>query len=144
MKIFTALLFLCLMSCSDSNLKKDLAFANSKVSELESNMKELLDEDSGKITHLVFFDVKEGMVEELSQMIKGLEKIDVLKNLEYGPFMDLDDPRGMKQFDLVMEMSFASEKDYERYQSDPVHLKLKEAVKSMLDSPPVTYDYLRN
>jgi len=143
---------LLLTSCSGPDLqaeltqvKADLQQTQTALSDAQKALAEVQQEDSGTITHLVFFKLKsQDLVPDCIQAIKKVDDIPEVKDLEVGPFKDLGDPRAMSEFGVVMEMSFDSEQDYRIYQAHPIHLALKEAVKPILAGPPVTYDYQRN
>ena len=98
-----------------------------------------------QLVHLVYFQLKEGATkstqQQLIEEIKTLAAIDVLQDLEVGTFQELGDQRAMDQFGVMMQMRFNSEADYKIYQTHPIHLQLREKVKSILGGPPVTYDY---
>ena len=73
--------------------------------------------------------------------LQKLDDIEVVNDFEVGSFANLNDPRAMSDFELVMQMSFESEADYRKYQSHPHHLQLKKEIGGFLNGPPVTYDY---
>ncbi len=146
MRIYSFFFFLLfLTACSDQNLqtqvnqlKSDLETAQSTIENLQTQI-----EPEGDLVHVVFFKTKpDADLNALGAAIEKLASIKEVKDLQYGSFEDLGDARAL-DFDLMMEMSFDSEADYKIYQAHPVHLQLKEAVKSFLAGPPATYDYLK-
>ena len=95
-----------------------------------------------RLVHLVWFKMKEGF--DHDAFVKKLQKLDdieVVNDFEVGNFANLEDPRAMSDFELVLQMSFESEADYRKYQSHPLHLQLKKEIGGFLNGPPVTYDY---
>lgn len=96
----------------------------------------------GSISHIVFLKLntdadKDKVIEE----IKKISEIDVLHDLEVGLFIDLGDARALSGYDLAFSMNFKNESDYHIYQTDTLHLQLKESLKELLAGPPVTYDF---
>lgn len=135
MRVFVHLLLLfLLLSCSDTNLKKDLEVATTALAETEARLAaaqealtKLKAEESGTFTHLVFFTLKPNVdVSLIVEKIRKIEAIEEVKDLELGPFKNVNDPRALSQYSFVFEMSFDDEKAYERYQVHPLHVQLKE------------------
>ena len=96
----------------------------------------------GDLVHTVYFSVKEGKADSLLSACKQIQSIPVVHNFEVGSFKDLDDPRALTQYGIVMQMHFKDTSDYYLYQSHPIHLKLKQQVGSMLLGPPATHDFI--
>ena len=95
-----------------------------------------------KIIHLVFFKTKNvGSRDSLVHALSQLKSIQSINELHVGRFKDLGDPRAMAAYDLVLYTSFSDSLAYSKYQSHELHLGLKDATKSFLAAPPVTYDY---
>ena len=95
-----------------------------------------------RLVHLVWFKLKPNTDRgDFIQRLKKLDKIDPVRNFEVGQFADLQDPRAMSDFQVAIQMAFNSEKDYQTYQSHPIHLDLKARIGDYLAGPPVTYDY---
>ena len=144
------LLYLILLSfllgCSNGAIQEalhkaeeELAAAKNTIVELESQI-----EPEGQLVHIVFFQLKpEADQAALIAEIKKLEAIDVVKDLEVGPFEDLGDGRALSHYQIMMEMSFDDAAAYKRYQAHPIHLALKESSKAYLAGPPATYDYVK-
>lgn len=132
-------------SCGNSNqdeltaLQGELAKATETINELKSQM-----EPEGELVHLVFFKLKpEANTQELIDEIKKLETISEVKDLEVGPFEDLEDARALDEYGLMMQMSFDDKAAYQVYQSHPTHLALREKAMGFLAGPPVTYDFFK-
>ena len=95
-----------------------------------------------RLVHLVWFKLKPDTDRAgFIQRLKKLDEIDPVLNFEVGQFADLQDPRAMSDFQVAMQMAFKNEKDYQTYQSHPIHLDLKKRIGNDLAGPPVTYDY---
>jgi len=99
----------------------------------------------GRLVHTVYFDLKEDLTEAekdtFYQEIETLHKIPVVKGLVYGDFADLKDKRAMSEYELVMQMHFTNEKEFQEYQAHPLHLALKKTCGAFLSRPPVTHDF---
>ena len=114
----------------------------------EALLRQTIDKPSGQpdLVHIVWFklkdDIQQNGVEELIKKIDKLKEIPEVHALEVGRFHDLEDPRAMSEFGLVMSMRFETDQDYRAYQAHPIHVELKTLVKDYLSGPPVTYDYL--
>lgn len=135
-----------LLSCGNKDYEKELERMENELAKAKSTIKNLESEieEEGELIHIVFFDVKkDANLEEVHTEMKKLEGIDVVKDLQYGSFEDLDDDRALSEYNYVLEMSFDGEKEYQQYQAHPIHFALKENVKSFLLAPPATYDYVK-
>lgn len=152
MRNISLLLFLfSLIGCSSSATHKELEEVKSELEKTRSllastqqELKALKEDESGQFTHIVFFKVKSGADQEaLIAEIKRLEAIEGVKDLEVGPFKNLDDPRALLDYHMMMEMSFDNVEAYKKYQAHPIHLTLKENTKDFMSGPPATYDYTR-
>jgi len=117
---------------------------NKRLLEVSEKLAE--DTQAGDLIHLVYFNTKPDLsseqLENFEKEILKLKTIPFLKDLEIGTFEDLNDPRAMNDFSLLMQMRFSNTSEYRDYQEHPAHLKLKEVAASYLAAPPVTYDYL--
>jgi len=122
-----------------SKIKDELNTAKSTIENLKSQI-----EPEGNLVHIVFFKTKpKADLAALGRAIKKLEGIEVVKDLQYGAFENLEDQRALSNYTMMMEMSFDNKSDYQTYQKHAIHLKLKEEVKSFLAAPPATYDYIK-
>lgn len=140
------LLIFCLASCSNSALQKEMDKVKSELKLAKATIEDIKIqiEPEGKLVHFVFFKLKPDTDElALIEEIKKLESIEVVKDLQVGPFENLDDDRALDQFGLVMEMSFDNADTYKVYQTHPIHLALREKAKPFLAGPPATYDYIK-
>lgn len=139
------------LACTNPNLETDLAETKAALQKSQADLAETqqalatLGEDAaGSLGHIVFFKLKPDVdVEAFIREIKKLEAIDGLQDLEVGPFKDLGDARALADFSMLMEMTFDDVAAYEKYQTHPVHLALKEKTKAFLAGPPVTYDFIK-
>ncbi len=134
------------ISCSDAALKEelnktkaDLKAAQTTISELKTQI-----EPEGELVHIVLFRLKSDADQaRLVSEVMKLEGIEGLMDLQVGPFEDLGDKRALSEYAMIMEMSFENKAAYQKYQAHPLHLTLKENLKSLMASPPATYDYLK-
>lgn len=150
MKHLALSIFLIFISCDQAikpnNENKEMAdeLLQKSLLEARNQLEQFQYEDSGTITHIVFFDLKpEANKEAFINELTKVSEIDEVLDFDYGSFKNLNDARAMQEFELVMEMSFQSEAAYKAYQDHPIHMQLKSNVKDYLNAPPVTYDYLR-
>ena len=101
--------------------------------------------DSGKIFHLVFFDLKDDIsnleMDSLISRLEELSKIESVGTLSFGPYADMNDERALKEFDVCLQMTFESKEAYQHYQNHPLHLELKSSLKPLLKSVPRSYDF---
>lgn len=97
------------------------------------------------IRHLVFFDLVDSLgqqeLDNFFMALRDLEHIESVQSYMYGPYEEMDDPRSMRQYDAMLEMTFLSKEDYLAYQKDSIHLALKQNVAKMLKGAPVSYDF---
>ncbi|MFK7810504.1 MAG: Dabb family protein [Saprospiraceae bacterium] len=126
-----------------------------KINELETNLAKVKNElaehkslKNNDLVHIVYLDLKKEITvedkEKLMVAIRKLSEIPEVKNLELGSFKPLNDPRALSAFEVVFQMEFKDEKDYQIYQAHETHLALKTIAKDFVAGPPVTYDYLKN
>ncbi len=149
MRLFILLLIILLTSCANATLESELAVTKSALINTEAALKDanqqladLQKAETGQLVHVVFFKVKEGTEADMITAIKKLEGIPVVKDLEVGTFENLNDPRALAEYNLMMEMSFTDKVAYEIYQKHPLHIALKENTKSFMVGPPATYDFI--
>lgn len=132
------------MACNNHGPHVEIEKAKAELAQAQLKIKKLTEEESGRITHIVFFNLKADADENsFISEIKKLNEINEVKDLEVGPYKDLGDSRAMNEFDVVMEMSFKDEAAYRNYQAHPIHKNLKNFAKGSLESAPVTYDYTK-
>lgn len=94
------------------------------------------------LEHIVLINLKEdSLVQEFYAEAKKLKKISCVKKFEFGIYEDLDDPKALADYDIIMKLSFDHEKDFREYQEHPIHKSSKEATKHLLGAPPVSYHY---
>jgi len=135
-----------LSSCSDSALQKELTSVQQELEASTPSVKKLQDqiEEEGELVHVVLFKLKSAADQGfLIKEVKKLEAIDEVKDLEVGFFENLEDPRALTEYGMMMEMSFDNVADYKTYQAHPLHLALKENIKAFMAGPPATYDYVK-
>ncbi len=142
MKPLLLLTLLMLTACTSS--KHEHQEQTQKVNLLLEEISSLKNEQTGRLTHIVYFDLKDEINEELFfNEIEKLSGIKEVKDFNYGLFKDLKDTRALSQYDAVMEMSFENLETYEVYKFHPTHLSVREQLKSMLAAPPATYDFMK-
>ena len=143
--LFFSFLFVC---CQNPNeqLQKELTETKSKLESAEKVIAELNKPKTGFLVHEVYFNLKDDLTVEQQQTflndIKKLKDISVVKNLKVGNFENLNDPRALKDYEMVMTMEFKDKKAYAEYQSHAIHLALKKAAGEILEAPPATYDFI--
>jgi len=141
------LLLFFLSSCSDTAVQEELSKTKVALKEAYTTIDQLKNqiEPEGELVHLVFFKTKPDVdLKSLFVAIEKLKEIEVVKDLQVGPFENLGDQRALSEYTVLMEMSFDHKAAYEKYQAHPIHLALKESLGKYLAGPPATYDYLKN
>lgn len=102
--------------------------------------------DEGELVHHVLLDVKDDLTEDLVidflDELRSLHKIEGVKNFHVGQFQDLGDARALSLYEFMMSMSFEELEDYESYQKDEIHQRVKEKLDQYLAGPPATYDLI--
>lgn len=99
-------------------------------------------EQTGMISHLVFFNLHDSAnPAAFMNELRSLAAIDAIEGMNFGAFKDLNDPRAMSQYELVMEIICKNEKAYQSYQAHDLHQALKSKVGQYLAAPPAVYDY---
>ena len=97
------------------------------------------------LMHLVMLNVKDDIngadLSNLVMQLESLQKIEQVKTLRVGSFKDLQDKRALSDYEVIMEMGFASEAEYRVYQDHPDHIAVRTAITPFLSGPPATYDY---
>lgn len=134
------------LSCSNSdahkelqNLRVELAAAKSSITDLKAQI-----EPEGALVHMVFFKIKPAVdINVLMVEFEKLNAIEVVKDLQAGPFEEVGDARALSDYAMMMEMSFDNIDAYKKYQEHPIHLALKEKIKPLMAGPPATYDYIK-
>ena len=133
MKNLSFLLLLTILVCSCSLTKNT------------HNCDDLKADASAPLIHTVYLELKDDLnpdqVTDLLAAIKNVADIPQVKGLKIGEFADLKDKRALSHLDLVFQMGFNSEADYQAYQAHKIHLALKEVAKKYLAAPPTTHDF---
>ena len=147
MRYFLFLGLFLLGSCSNAALESELTTTKTALAKAETALntanQQLANlQHTGQLVHVVFFKVKAGKEAEMITEVKKLKAIPVIKDLEVGTFENLDDPRALSDYNLVMEIVLENKEAYEIYQTHPIHLTLKENAKSLVTGPPATYDFI--
>jgi len=118
------------------HLKQQLQTAQATIQKIESNSK-------GRLVHIVYADLKpDANKANFIKEVEKLEAIKVVNNLEIGTFKDVGDSRALSDYEIIFQMDFANEKEYQTYQAHPVHLALKKAAGEYLAAAPKTYDFI--
>ena len=138
-----------LFACQENTqVQEELTQLKTQLADAQAQIKAATQEAKTKklLKHLVYFKLKENTSPEdqlvFTNLLKGLVAIQEIKDFEVGQFKDLGDKRAMSELDVVMEMAFENEADYQTYQKHPIHLATKTKIKKYLGGPPVTYDYV--
>ncbi|MFK7969581.1 MAG: Dabb family protein [Bacteroidia bacterium] len=96
--------------------------------------------------HMVFFNLKEEnkpqVILEVITVLQRLDSIEEVKNFSISQVKDLNDPRALVGYELMIRMEFATVEDYQTYQSSAIHQAVKKAVGPYLSKPPIVYDHV--
>lgn len=115
---------------------------------MKSELPENSLDENYPLVHMVFINLKDNIAEnDRKNFISAIEDLANIKSvhyLSYGSFKDLRDPRALEEFDLVIQMQFASEKEYHHYKKDEIHLKLKQMGALLMSGPPSTFHFSLN
>jgi hypothetical protein len=149
-KYLWLVLVLPFFQCTNATLQQEIASTKAQLAEVQAALdrsRQELENDQtnslGQLIHLVFFNVKPtASLDSLITEIKTLKAIEVVKDLEVGPFQDLGDTRALSDYALLMQLTFDSAADYKIYQGHPIHLALQANTKSLMAGPPATYDFV--
>ena len=96
----------------------------------------------GMLSHSVFFDLKpDADVEAFLSVLRQLERIPVVKDMQLGTFEDLKDPRALDTYEVAMEIICLKE-DYPVYQAHEIHDKVRQQVGEYLSNKPAVFDYM--
>ena len=144
MKYCFSIFILLLFSCQEAlDQKVEIQQLQLQLLEKQKEIEFLKIPKDRYLVHLVYFDLKpEANKKVFVEALKNLGDIPSVNDLEVGHFKDLSDKRALSDFEIMMQMSFDSEKDYTTYQNHPIHLKLKSLAAKFVSAPPATYDYL--
>jgi len=137
---------LVFVSCSDAALKEELATVKADLKTAKNTISELKTqiEPEGELVHIVMFRLKSDADQaKLIEEVVKLKGVEGLMDLQVGPFEELGDKRALSEYAMMVEMSFENKAAYQKYQAHPLHLALKENLKSLMAGPPATYDYLK-
>ena len=94
------------------------------------------------LSHSVFFDLKDDAdVAAFIAVLRELERIPVVQDMQVGTFADLEDPRALSDYDVAMEI-ICSEADYPIYQDHEIHDQVRAQVGDYLNAKPAVYDYI--
>ena len=125
---FTVLLFSFFLSCSYNYESKNYSGY-----------------DSGCLVHTVVLDLNPELekerISEIVDLLSSLGKIKQTKGLTVSKMANTDDPRAKKDYDLILQMAFKSEKDLANYSTNPSHLEIRSLIKDDLADVPIVYDY---
>ena len=144
---YVLMIVLCtvIFSCTSTTVEENEAQPLIEIQDLQEALENCRVTNEAKLVHLVYLDIKDDITDStkavLLQSIDSLNNIEQIKSLDVGMFSNLDDPRAMSKFELIMNMKFMGPEDYNIYQNDPIHLRMKDKLGAYLSGPPVTYDY---
>jgi len=149
-KLFYGLLAIVLFLCCDTPSNKEgeirvlqdrLMQKTKKINELEQDVF-----PKGKLIHVVYFDLNEKLnsIERTAFIseVNTLKKINSVEKLVFGSYMETGDQRAMKDLEMVMHLTFKDVAALNSYETDPIHLAVKENVRKYLIGPPKTYDFI--
>jgi len=129
----------------DANTRQ-LERLEKKIAELTERLEKLPAPASG-LTHLVFLDVKDDLSAEeqntFFNSLNNLGQINAVSRFRIGHFTDVEDPRALKQYEVVLEMGFLDTSALYDYQKDEHHLAIRKMLRPYLAGPPITYDYIQ-
>jgi hypothetical protein len=101
--------------------------------------------NSSLLKHLVFLNLKPDIDLELLLLeLQALSEIATLDSFSVGKFIDLNDPKAMSNYEIIMEMTFKDVEAYQAYQEDSLHVAMVKKTKSFMEGPPLSYDYMIN
>ena len=126
-------------------VRLELADKNLQLEAAQKELAQLKADQDAALVHLVLFKMKPKISEEdkasfLSELQK-LDAIEQIRDFDVGTFKDLDDPRALSDYDVVLSMSFDNAEDYKKYQEDQRHIQVRDELGRFLGGPPATYDY---
>ncbi len=147
--IIFALTISILLSCKDPDaaLRKELDATIFKMDMMERQLASSQTAKAGDLVHIVFLNVRDNLSEtEYAKFIEELNQLQGIPNVRsftLGDRKDLDDPRQIGEYEIVMSMAFDDEVGYQTYQDHPKHVALKKVLESFLDGAPAVYDYIK-
>ncbi len=72
--------------------------------------------------------------------IKKLNSIKEIIHLEISEFIDVDDPRTIKECQLMVSVKFKNKRDLQRYQENDIHRQVIKSTSLFMVSPPMIFD----
>ena len=130
----------CNSSVDKTALETSLKLTRDSLTTLK---RDIVRSKKGKLVHLVLFDTKsEDATAELIDSLIILKSIPDVTHFQLGKYESQNDPRALKNYELMMQMQFQNEQAYTRYQLNTTHKRLKETTKHLMAGPPSTYHYI--
>jgi len=95
-----------------------------------------------EIRHLVFLDVKpEVNLDSLIEELNHLSNLKSVSSFNVGKYKELNDPKAMSDYELILDITFDNKAAYLSYQSDSLHQTMIIKSKKCMAGPPVSFDY---
>lgn len=147
--IVFALTITVLFSCKDPDaaLRKELDAAIFKMDMMQRQLASSQNAKAGDLVHIVFMDLRDDLSESeyatFVEEVNQLQGIPIVRSFTVGDRKDLDDPRQIGDYEIVMSMAFDDEAAYQTYQDHPKHVALKKVLDSFLAGAPAVYDYIK-
>lgn len=150
---YTFIITICFFSCTNTetassetveNLKAELASANEKIKDLQSQ-----NSTEPVFQHTVFFKLKPNLTAEerksFVEQLKGLEAIEVVQNITAEERKNVgDEGRALTQFDVMMMVTLTNEAALKIYDTHEIHQNLKKAMANYLAGPPSSFDFVED
>lgn len=143
-RLILAYIILSIVGCYDSGIQAELRKAKDELASAQSTIRDLESqiETEGDLVHLIFLKVRSDVDEStLIGELNKLSSIEGVHDFQSGAFMDLGDTRALSEYNWLIEMSFRDSIAYRSYQSNSIHLNVRDRLKTYLAGPPASYDY---
>lgn len=140
------LIFFFTVGCSNSAIQEELNKSKKELDAARLTIETLKDqiEPEGKLVHTLLFKLKSNEdAVALGIQLNKLKKIVVVKDLQFGLFVDLKDEFALSEYSMMLEMSFDNKADYYTYLDHPIHIAAQKAGAQYIASPPVSFDYIK-
>lgn len=129
----------CIKKQEFEALTSELELAKKELASLKSEASEKL------LIHNVFFktktDLTEAQMADLMAKLESLETVESVEEVWVGTPAETGDPRLVNDYRVALQVTFLSEENLAKYQTDPHHLKIREECKNYFAAPPVVYDF---
>ena len=96
------------------------------------------------IVHDVYLKLKQNLADSIKNSFLGdlqqLDKIPFIKQIRIGTFIDTEDPRQYKDYDIVLSVTLHNLHALEDYQNHPLHISLRNKYKDIFARSPLVFD----